>query len=145
MATRVEGMRDAANWLGEIAGRLRDPAPALRAEAERVKRAAAEAISARHAPDGSSWPDPKRTTDDRAGRKARPRAPSRPTGRLGRSGRVTVDGQVVVLEFTAPYAGFVNEGTEHMGARRFVPQGDEGPLGGLVARVGDFIVKGARR
>lgn len=141
---RVEGMREAADWLGDIAGRLRDPAPALRVEAELVKREATAAIAARRAPDGSSWPAVK-TSSARPGRKATPRTPTRSSGRLGRSGVVRVDGAKVVLEFTAPYAGFVNEGTEDMAARRFVPQGNEGPLAGLVGRVGDFVVKGPAR
>lgn len=142
---RVEGMRDAANLLGDIAGRLRDPAPALRAEAELVKREAAAAITARRAPDGSSWPAVKTTSDGRGGRKASPRKPERRSGRLGRSGSVKADGDGIAVKFTAPYAGFVNDGTEDMEPRRFVPQGNEGPLAGTADRVGDYVVKGQAR
>lgn len=140
---RVEGMRDAAAWLGGIADRFRDPSPALRAEAERMKRDAAAAISSRRAPDGSSWPAVK-TSSARPGRKATPRTPEKRSGRLGRSGAVSAEDGTVTLEFTAPYAGFVNDGTEDMAARRFIPAGNEGSLAGLVSRVGDFVVRGKR-
>jgi phage gpG-like protein len=148
MAARIEGAREAADWLGAIAGRLRDPSPALRVEGERMRAEAERAIADRRAPDGTEWPEPRRTTE-RGGSRGRARTATRSSGRLARSGRVAVDGELVVVEFTAPYAGFVQDGTEDMEARPFLPfAGDEpieaGSLVGLEERVGDWIVGGGR-
>lgn len=146
MSVRVDGAREAAGWLGEIAGRLRAPAPALHLEAERMRDEARAAIQSRTAPDGSSWPEPK-TTTARAGERGRPRAPTRRSGRLASSARVARDAPTeVALEFTAPYAGFVQDGTEDMAPRRFLPfDGDRstgGSLDGLEERVGGWVVGG---
>ncbi|UJR81487.1 phage virion morphogenesis protein [Sandaracinus amylolyticus] len=148
MGVRVEGAREASELLGGIAARLREPTPALRAEADRMLAEARASIGSRTAPDGSDWPAPKKTTA-RAGERGRPRAPTRRSGRLAASGRVLAEQAEAIVEFTAPYAGFVQDGTGHMEPRRFLPfdgdtPRDEGSLRGLEQRVGDWIVRGAR-
>lgn len=141
---RIEGTTEATRMLGELAARLRDPAPALRAEVALMRDAAVRSIESRVAPDGSRWPEPRRTTTSgRGGRRATARPSSRRTGRLASSGRASTDGQSAVLEFTAPYAGYVQDS-----GRAFVPfVGDEpqleaGSLAGLSDRVGDWLVGG---
>jgi phage gpG-like protein len=148
VGARVEGAREASELLGGIAARLREPTPALRAEAERMLADARASISSRTAPAGSDWPALKQTTE-RDGRRGRPRAPTRRSGRLAASGRVLAEQAQAIVEFTAPYAGFVQDGTDDMDARRFLPfvgdsARDEGSMRGLEQRVGEWIVRGAR-
>jgi len=139
---RIEGTREAQELLGGIAARLRDPSPALRAEADRMLEEAREAIETRTAPDGTRWPEPRRTTATRPGRRARPRSGGGRSGRLASSGRVSTDDEAAVLAFDAPYAGHVQDS-----GRAFVPfdgedPQDAGSLEGIEERLADWVIGG---
>lgn len=136
------GATEAATWLGEIADRLRDPAPAFAAEARIVNRIIDVAFETDTAPSGRRWAP-------RGGRSSRDAARGEPNERTGRlrasAGASVVDGALVVSA-TAPYAGHVQK------ARPFLPLDENleplttGPGGewyeGLEERVADYFVDG---
>lgn len=109
--------REAADFLGGVAERMRDPQPKLSEEAKTVDGLIANAFASGVSPDGSAWAALAETPKS----KKNPKPLSGGTGRMFGAIDVRVQRKRLIVEADVFYAHFIHGGFNNDAAQKTVP------------------------